>query len=115
MKWQNRTLQSRLYIIAAIVLFAGLSASALLYFYSAETYGKEAFDDYLNSKRYRHEVEVYGGKVSVLADQMDRWFQGLWEAENRACTVAGITIFISFVAYHTPPDHKGSEEEKRPD
>ncbi len=67
-------------------------------------------DEFLNSKRYRHEIEVYGGKMSVLADQMERWFSSLWQGRRLAGSIAVITLCISsglsFVAYHSPPAAK---------
>jgi hypothetical protein len=62
----------------------------------------------INSKMYIHDLEVYGGKANVLADEFRRWFDSLWQGKSLASTVACITIFISFglafVAYNLPPD-----------
>ena len=36
-----------------------------------------------DSKLYRHNLEVYGGKLNVIMDDFRRWFVGLWQ-ENRS-------------------------------
>jgi hypothetical protein len=54
-----------------------------------------------NTKIYRHDLEVYGGKAAVLADEFRRWFIGLWHGKSLAFTIALITIFISFVGFFT--------------
>jgi hypothetical protein len=45
---------------------------------------------------YRDDLELYGGKTSVLLDDFARWFAGLWHGKSLAFTVACITIFMSF-------------------
>jgi len=59
-----------------------------------------------NSKKYIHDLELYGGKAAVLADDLMRWFAGLWHGKSLAFTIACVTIFISlwvfFAAAHLP-------------
>lgn len=55
---------------------------------------------------YLHDLELYGGKANLLADELMRWFAGLWHGESLAYTIGCITIFLSFglafVAYYFP-------------
>jgi len=116
MKWKTTNLQTRLYLISAIILLVGLSISIWIYltadndsrrFFGYEIVGGNA---YLiapeNSKMYVHDLELYGGKANVLADEFMSWFVGLWHGKSLAFTVACITIFISlgffFVARNLP-------------
>lgn len=120
MKWKITNLQIRLYLITAIILLVGLGSAILIYL-SAENdsdsaSGYEAIGGYVypmapeDSKMYRHDLELYGGKANVLADEFMRWFVGLWHGKSLALTVACITIFISFgfffVARHLQSDLK---------
>jgi hypothetical protein len=116
MKWKTTNLQTRLYLISAIILLVGLSSSIWIYL-TAEDDSKRVLgyeivggNAYLitpdNSKKYVHDLELYGGKANVLADEFMRWFIGLWHGKSLAFTVAFITIFISlgffFVARTSP-------------
>jgi len=110
MKWKNRNPQTRLYLITAIILLVGMGSAILIYL-TAEN----ASDDILvyqfeHSKKYRHDLELIGGKANVLADDLCRWFEGLWHGRSLAFIVACITILMScgffFVAYHLPFDSK---------
>lgn len=106
-------LKTGLHIITAIVLLAGLGSAVLIYLTaeneSEENYGYELLAPG-NSKRYIHDLELYGGKANVLADKLTNWFTGLWHGRSLAFTVAFITIFIScwlfVVARQLPSDLK---------
>ena len=106
MKWKITNLQTRLYLIAAIILLVGLGSAILIYL-TAENDSISVFG-YENSKKYIHDLNLYGGKAAVLADEFSRWFVGLWHGKSLAFTVACITIFIAlgffFVARTSPSD-----------
>jgi len=118
MKWQITNRQTRLYFITAIILLVGLGSAILIYL-TAENdadsvVGYEAVGGYVypvmpeDSKRYIHDLELYGGKANVLVNDFMRWFVGLWHGKSLAFTIACITIFISFgffyIARHLPSD-----------
>lgn len=107
-------LQTRLYLITVTILLVGLGSAVLIYL-SAENdsdsvVGYEAAGGYVypvapeDSKRYVHDLELYGGKANVLANDFMRWFVGLWHGKSLAVTIACITIFISlgffYIARH---------------
>jgi hypothetical protein len=100
--------QTRLYLISAIVLAVGLVSALLIYLAAGNPPDNTLIHDFENSKRYIHDLELYGGKMNVLADQFRRWFDGLWQGQSLAFMIAGISIVIasccSFVAYHLPPE-----------
>jgi hypothetical protein len=81
-------------LISAIVLLVGLGSSVLIY-EKAENgpYGALGYED---SKMYRHNIEVFGGKFSVIMDDFRRWFLGLWQGKSLAFIIACTTIIISF-------------------
>lgn len=121
MKRKIINLHTCLNLISAIVLISGLG-SAILIYRTAEnnSYGVLGYEEeggYVypimpeDSKKYLHDLQLYGGKANVLADQFRRWFVGLWHGKSLALTVACITIFISFGVFfanhlsgHLEPD-----------
>jgi hypothetical protein len=116
MKWKDADLQSRLYMIAAIILLLGLGSSALIFLTANVDSDDMSMYEFEHSKMYRHDLELYGGKINVLASDFMRWFQGLWHGRSLAVTVACITFIISaviiFIAYHAPsePDTDSGDE-----
>ncbi len=103
MKSLNR--KSRLYLVTALILLFGLSGSVLIYLTAgndrSDVLGYESDSGYVypvmpeDSKMYRHDLELYGGKVNVFADELRRWFDGLWHGKSLALTVACFSVFIS--------------------
>ena len=126
MKWENTNRQKRLYFIGVIILLVGLGSAVLIYLTaeddSESVVGYEIVGGNVyptapeNSKIYVHDLELFGGKAAVLADEFSRWFAGLWHGKSLAFTVAFISIVISlgffFVAYHSPPDVSDVQDEK---
>jgi hypothetical protein len=95
-------------VISSIILLVGLGSAVVIYQRAAvNPYGPLDFE---NSKLYRHNLEVIGGKFSVIMDDFSRWFFGLWQGKSLACMIAGLTLIISFglfyAAYHLPPRSK---------
>jgi hypothetical protein len=109
MKWKNINLRKGLYFLSALILLAGAAGAALIYRAamndSAGGAGYEVIGGYIypgpseNSKRYIHDLQLYGGNAAVLADGFMRWFGGLWHGTSLAYTVAFIALFLSFVVF----------------
>jgi len=118
MKWKAANRQTYLRLLSAIVLVVGLASSVLIYLTAekdsdgAAGYEIEGGGLYPNapenSRMYEHDLELYGGKAAVLANEFRNWFTGLWHGRALAFTVACIAIFISFVIFfvgaHLPSD-----------
>ena len=105
---KRRNLQTRLYLIAAGILIVGLGIAIAIYITAVNTPDNELVYEFEHSKRYIHDMELYGGKITVLAHELRSWFTGLWHGTSLAFTVACISMATSlgifFVAYHLPPD-----------
>src|SRR5208283_155297 len=116
MRWKIKNLHAFLTFISAIILLVGLG-SAIYIYQTAEddlsgVLGYEIVGGSVypvmpqDSKMYRHDLELYGGKAAVLADEFSRWISGLWHGKSLAYTVAFITLVISFgfffAANHLP-------------
>ena len=114
MKWKITNLQTRLYLIATVILLVGLSSALPIYFSAENASGSILIHEFENSKMYTHNLELYGGKLNVFADDFMRWFVGLWYGKSLAFTVVCISIFVSlgffFVAYNLPSDSESEAE-----
>jgi len=111
MKWKNINLETRLYFIASIILLLGLGSAFFIYLAAENDEGSLLGYELLtpeNSKTYVHDMELYGGKANLLAQEFKNWFVSLWHGKSLAFTIACIAIFISFgfffVAKHLPAD-----------
>lgn len=95
----------RLYLIGAAILLAGLLGAVAIYATASDersdTLGYEIVDGVAypivahDSKRYRHDLERFGGKAAVLADDFNRWFAGLWIGKGLANTVATLAAGVA--------------------
>jgi hypothetical protein len=102
MNWKILHQRTWLNLISTIILLVGLGSSVLIYQSAGnDPYGAVSYE---NSKMYRHNLEVYGGKFSVIMDDLRRGFLGLWQGKSLAFMLAGATIIISlgffFAAHH---------------
>ena len=133
MKWKITDPQTCLNLIGVIILLVGLGSATLIYRTAEndlnDVLGYEIIDGHTypispeDSKMYLRNLQLYGGKASVLADELRRWFVGLWHGKSLAFTVAFISIFISFVIFfaanNLPPrlksDVRSENNRERPD
>lgn len=125
MRGDNAILRTRLYLIGAIILLAGLGAAVWVYFSAEEGPGDAPGYEMAGerayaispgeSKAYRHELELYGGKAAVMADDFNRWFESLWRGKSLAYTLvalaAGIASACFLAAARLPPDSSMQEPE----
>ena len=106
MNWKVFNQRTCLNLISAIILVVGLGGAAWLYQRAGNgvygAYGYEVGDGTIypimpeDSKRYRHNLELYGGKANVIMDDFRRWFTGLWHGKSLAVIVGCTSIIISF-------------------
>jgi len=105
------TRRIRLYLIGAAILIAGWSAAAAIYATAGDApddaVGYEFVDGVaypiLNyeSKAYRHDLERFGGKAAVLADDFTRWLDGLWTAKGLAGVLAVLALAVALACFRT--------------
>ncbi len=82
--------------LTAGLLAAGLGTATLIYLLAApqapNPFGYEPQD----TKKYLRDLELYGGKVNVLATEFMRGWGGLWHGRHLATTVAVLTLLLAF-------------------
>ena len=109
MKREITDLRESLILIGAIIMLVGLGSAILIYQSSGDdsdsVLGYEIIDGSAypirpeDSRTYRRDLGLYGGTAALVVDDFSRWFAGLWHGRSLAFTVAGISIFISFVFF----------------
>jgi hypothetical protein len=100
-----RNPRTSLYLLSGIILLVGLGSAVLIYRAAANTpnnvLGYVEGDGSVyqvmpeDSKKYLRDMELYGGKANVLADELRRWFIGLWHGESLAYTIACISALLA--------------------
>jgi hypothetical protein len=117
--------KTRLNIIGIVILVIGLGSAVWIYVAAENAASSAVGYDIIdgkaypvspeNSKRYLHDLELYGGKMAVLSDEFNRWFDSLWQGTTLAYTVACLTVLIAagffFVARHMSMEGEADGEE----
>ncbi|HLZ97127.1 MAG TPA: hypothetical protein VKP66_04220 [Steroidobacteraceae bacterium] len=101
--------QKTLYLIGTSILLLGLIGAATLYAIAGEgpdiPTGYEVVNGVVypvaspESKRYRHDLERYGGKMAILTDEFGNWFSRLWHGRSLAYTIGAISIALSGIIF----------------
>jgi len=96
--------------ITRAILFVGFASAALIYVVNARP-GAGNYE-IERTKMYRHDLEVYGGRANVLADDFREWWSGLWHGRDLAYTVGALTVLAAlawrFVATPMPTSEDGA-------
>ena len=96
-------------LIALMTLLVGLSASAWI-FHEAEEDTSDVIGYVIvdgqsypvttrDSKLYRYNLERFGGKAAVFADDLNRWFKSLLHGRPLAIVTALSSIGIALVCF----------------
>jgi len=123
----NTELKKRLRLAGLIVLVLGLCSAMLIYLVV-----EDIPDDSLgyvvvngtvyplatrDSKKYRREVQRFGGKAALLFDDFNRWLAERWQGKALASTVAWISILVALgiflFANALGPDVRANGEDER--
>ena len=105
------TTRRRLYLAGAAILLAGWVGAAAIYTGSSDensdALGYEFVDGVAypilayESKSYRHDLERFGGKAAIMADDFNRWFSGLWIGKRLAYTLATLATGAALACFLT--------------
>ena len=108
MKKKSAGPRTYLYLTSAAILLAGVVSAALVYRAALDETTDEAgyevvggfiypgADEY--SKKYVHDLQLYGGQASVLADRFMRWFFDYGRNVARLHHIC-IAAFLSFMIF----------------
>ena len=107
MNWKTSTKHYRLNILCVIILLIGLGTAIGIYITSPDeadsalgytVVGDTMYPD-VPSKTYVRNLELYGGKGLVLANDISRWFNELWYGRSLAITIACISMITAGVIF----------------
>jgi hypothetical protein len=96
MKSELPTPQARIRAGTRAILLLGFAAAVVIFLTARSPSGNPLGYDRLDTKKYLHDLEVYGGKANVLAAEFREWFDSLWHGKRLAFTVAVITVIAAF-------------------
>ena len=77
------------------ILTLGLGLAICIYVTASPPPHPPLGDDPFASKKYLRELELYGGKMNILAVEFRQWFDRLWQGTHLAYTIALLTISLS--------------------
>jgi hypothetical protein len=105
----NAELKRRLRLGGLVILLAGLCGGSLIYLLADDVPDASLGYTVANgvvyplstgdSKKYRREVERFGGKAALLFDDFGRWFGELWRGKMLGKTVAWLSVLFSLGTY----------------
>ena len=103
-----------------LLLLIGLGSALFIYWRAEPPRVDPLLGDPWASKKYSRELQMIGGKANVLAAEFEDWFEGLWQGESLARTVAFLTVVatlvLRFVARQSATTARTAEEKiSRPD
>src|SRR6185436_16235708 len=119
MRLSNDQLKRRLNAAGLAILALGLAAALLIFLvadeappdavgYVVAADGKSYPVAPNQSKRYMRDLERFGGKSSVIFDEIDRWFASLWRVKNLGVTLAWLSAIAAVALFlfsrWLPPD-----------
>jgi hypothetical protein len=101
---QNRSATLR--SLSAAILIVGAAAALGVYIHAVRV-GPPAADSLEDNKQYLRQMEYYGGKGNVLAEQIREWLASLWHGKSLAFTVAFLAVLVAggfrLAAIELPP------------
>jgi len=97
----------------AIVLI-GIGSAVFLYATASPPPQHPLGYDPFASKKYLRELELYGGKINVLAVEFRQWFASLWRGTHLAYTIALLTVLLASLLWRMG-SHAASHRETQAD
>ena len=98
-------MRNRLYVCSLAILLVGLCSATAIYFLSDDlpddgdgyviVDGKAYPAGVYQSKRYRRDLEQFGGKANVIFDELNRWLASLWHGKRLGVTLGWISVVAS--------------------
>ena len=81
--------------LASGICILGIGLAMLLYVTAASPSPYPLGYDPFTSKKYLRELELYGGKLNLLAVEFRQWLASLWRGKALAYTIAVLTLILS--------------------
>jgi hypothetical protein len=107
--------ERRYRFVTRAILIVGFAAAVVAYFVAAAR-PENPLGDPLESKKYIHDLQLYGGTANVLAAEFREWLGGLWYGRNLAYTIAVLTLILAGIVrfLSIPPLPEEGPEPRKP-
>jgi hypothetical protein len=89
-----RAAARRLKYVTTAILVVGFGTAISVYVAARARPENPLGYEPLETKKYLHDLELYGGTANVLAAEFREWFVGLWYGRQLAFTIAVITVLL---------------------
>jgi hypothetical protein len=86
-------------IASLLVLVIGLGVAAGIYFSVPEQDENMAMYEMAASKQYNRQLQRFGGKASVLFDEIQTWFAARWQGRQLGVTIGWISVGAALVLF----------------
>jgi hypothetical protein len=86
---------ARAHLATVVMVIIGWSIAAVVYFRAAPE-AEDPLRQFHESKKYQADVERFGGKATVFANDLTDWIASLFRGQTLALTIAVITIIVAF-------------------
>jgi len=81
------------------IMLIGIGSAVLLYATASPPPQPPLGYDPFASKKYLRELELYGGRITILAVEFRQWFDNLWRGKPLAYTIAFLTVLLSSLVW----------------
>lgn len=85
----------RIHQLVALLLGLGLGSAGALWVAAPPDAPHPLGYEPTDTKKYLRDLELYGGKVNVLATEATAWWHARWQGRNLAVTVAVLTLALA--------------------
>ena len=81
------------------ILTLGLCSAVFVYVTASPPPQYPLGYDPFASKKYMRDLELYGGKINVLAVECRQWLESLWQGQHLAYTLAFLTVILASIVW----------------
>lgn len=107
----------RVRTVTLAILAVGFVAAVVIYLTAQPPLENPLGYDPMDTKKYLHDLEEFGGKANVIAVEFREWFDSLWHGRRLAFTVATLGVIAAclfkFFATPLPPEPEAPTPLKR--
>jgi hypothetical protein len=89
----------QLRLLSYVIFTIGILSAVFIYVTASPPSQHPLGYDPLASKKYLRDLELYGGKINIIAVEFRQWFIRLWRGKNLAYTITCITVILSSILW----------------
>jgi hypothetical protein len=86
-----------------LILIMGFGSAIAIYLTAVPDPPNPLGYDPMETKTYLRDLEMYGGKATVLSVQIQEWFYSLWHGRPLAFTLAVLALLLAWLVWFFGP------------